>query len=521
MPRPFGSGEKQCNSVDLRCLPRGYNFLHMKTAIITLESHDDLISVRDRMSWAKTPRILLVWPKFEKVTLRQVDLKVLQRHAAALGAQLGLVTRWRRVRAEAEALGIPVFDSTRQAQRAKWQKPKPRKLPRKAPDRTLREKREQVQVREEAWRAHPAARVLAFLIGVLAVLALVALFLPRAEIRLKPVTKTQSVTLPVTASPSADSVLITGNIPAREKRIVVEGNQLIQVTGEGVVPQSKAKGVVVFRNLTQNAVTIPLGTIVWAGDARFATIEPGVVNPGVGETAAIRVEAAAGGVSGNVDAGAINIVEGRLGLLLSVTNPEPTTGGRERVSRQATDADRARARELLLSRLQNVALAGFQNELKPGDVLFEDTLAVSQTLSEVYDPPDGAAGSQLTLTMQVEYAIRYASASDLTELAALALNASLSPGFLPASDALTVESVTDPKLLEDGSVRWKIRVEREIAQQMNIAHVTRLVMGLGASEAQSLLDGNLPLQSDPKIALTPSWWPWVPIVPFRIEVVTR
>ncbi|MCK7480867.1 MAG: hypothetical protein M0C28_29380 [Candidatus Moduliflexus flocculans] len=54
---------------------------------------------------------------------------------------------------------------------------------------------------------------------------------------------------------------------------------------------------------------------------------------------------------------------------------------------------------------------------------------------------------------------------------------------------------------------------------MDAAQVTRLVMGLGASEAQSLLDRNTPSQSDPKIALTPSWWPWVPIVPFRIEVV--
>ena len=89
----------------------------MKTQIITLESHDDLISVRDRMSWAKTQRILLVWPKYEKVTLRQVDLKVLQRHALSLGAQLGLVTRARRVRQDAEALKIPVFESTGQAQR--------------------------------------------------------------------------------------------------------------------------------------------------------------------------------------------------------------------------------------------------------------------------------------------------------------------------------------------------------------------------------------------------------------------
>src|SRR5512139_1834117 len=116
----------------------------MKTQIITLESHDDLISVRDRMSWAKTPRILLVWPKYEKVTLRQVDLKVLQRHAISLGAQLGLVTRARRVRDDAEALRIPVFESTGQAQRLAWPQPRRRKLPHHAPRKDLREAREQL-----------------------------------------------------------------------------------------------------------------------------------------------------------------------------------------------------------------------------------------------------------------------------------------------------------------------------------------------------------------------------------------
>src|SRR5512143_2929590 len=101
----------------------------MKTQIITLESHDDLISVRDRMSWAKTPRILLVWPKYEKV---------LQRHALSLGAQLGLVTRAHRVRQDAEALKIPVFESTGQAQRVAWPKPRRRKWPHRPPRKDLR-----------------------------------------------------------------------------------------------------------------------------------------------------------------------------------------------------------------------------------------------------------------------------------------------------------------------------------------------------------------------------------------------
>src|SRR5512147_382930 len=175
----------------------------MKTQIITLESHDDLISVRDRMSWAKTPRILLVWPKYEKVTLRQVDLKVLQRHASSLGAQLGLVTRARRVRVDAEALHIPVFESTGQAQRVVW--PKPRRRRRFAwhpPRKDLRQQHEQAWIPEGPWRAHPVVRILAFLVGVTAVLTLVALFVPRAEIRLNPVSKTQSLDLPVIASPA-------------------------------------------------------------------------------------------------------------------------------------------------------------------------------------------------------------------------------------------------------------------------------------------------------------------------------
>ncbi len=99
----------------------------MKTQIFTLEAHDDLISVRDRLSWAKTPRILLVWPKGEKISLRLLDLKVLQRHADSLGAQLGLVTRRSSVRREAESLGIPVFESTSAAQRETWPTTPPRK----------------------------------------------------------------------------------------------------------------------------------------------------------------------------------------------------------------------------------------------------------------------------------------------------------------------------------------------------------------------------------------------------------
>jgi len=494
----------------------------MKTQIITLESHDDLISVRDRMSWAKTPRILLVWPKYEKVTLRQVDLKVLQRHATTLGAQLGLVTRARRVREDAEALHIPVFESTGQAQRVSWPKPRRRRIKWHPPAKDLREQREQLSASQEAWRAHPMTRVSAFLVGVLAVLSLVALFIPHAQITLNPVSRMQSLTLPVTASPAVESVFITGSIPAREKRVILDGVQTVIVTGAAVIPQSKAKGIVEFRNLTQQAVNIPVGTVVQNADGiRFMTTEDGEMDAGVGKMLELPIEAVDGGVAGNLEAETINAIEGRLGLSLSVTNPEPTSGGRELPSVQASDADRERAKELLMQSLEEDARQKFMEELESGDLLFERTMTLSQTLSEEYDPPAGAAGTKLTLTMQVEYSVQYADASDLIQLASLALNASIPLGFSAASDAVTVKPVTTPFLNPDGSARWTMRAERRIVQQIDTAQVTQMIQGFGAWNVVSQLKENLPLASAPDVQLSPSWWPWMPIVPFRISVVTE
>jgi hypothetical protein len=319
-----------------------------------------------------------------------------------------------------------------------------------------------------------------------------------------------------------NSVFITGSIPTREKRIMVDGMQTVTVTGEGMVPQSKARGVALFRNLMQATVTIPAGTVVQsAEDVRFITTKAGAAEAGVGKTIELPIEAVQGGLTGNLESETINFIEGRLGLSLSVTNPEPTAGGREFSSVQASDADRARAKNLLMEKLEREARGQLADEMSFGGILFEDTFAVSQILSEVYDPPPGAAGAKLTLTMQVEFSVSYADASDLTELASLALNASLPAGFQAASDALTVEPASKPVTLAKGSTCWTVRAERQIVQQINPAQVTQMILGMNSDSAQTELDGNLPLASSPKITFSPSWWRWVPIVPFRITVVTE
>ena len=227
------------------------------------------------------------------------------------------------------------------------------------------------------------------------------------------------------------------------------------------------------------------------------------------------------GLAGNVEAETIVVIEGRLGLSLTVTNSEPLAGGREIPSVQASEADRRRVKNQLMRDLESEARVQLAEPIREGDILFEDTLEVSQVLSETYDPPAGTASTKLTLTLQVEYSALYASATDLTQLAALALNASLPQGLAAASEALNLEPVTEPIKNDDGNIRWTVRAERNIVQQINPAQVTQMIQGIGAGRARSLLERTLPLEDSPQINLSPSWWPWVPLVPFRISVVTE
>jgi hypothetical protein len=125
--------------------------------------------------------------------------------------------------------------------------------------------------------------------------------------------------------------------------------------------------------------------------------------------------------------------------------------------------------------------------------------------------------------MQVEFSALYAAASDLTELASLALNASLPSGFHAAagSDTLTLKPVTTPAFGKDGTAKWTMRAERKIIQQIDPVQVTQMIQGFGAWNVESTLKQNLPLASAPVVQLSPSWWPWMPIVPFQISVVTN
>jgi hypothetical protein len=364
-------------------------------------------------------------------------------------------------------------------------------------------------------------RIGIFSLGVLAVLVMVSLFIPQAQVVLTPETRTQTATLPLLADPSIETVFITGSIPAREIRLVVEGSREAAVTGRMPLPQGTARGMVTFRNLTEAPVSIPAGIVLTSTGlpgVRFLTSEAGELEGGLKATIDVPVQAESPGSTGNVRAGTILAIEGDLGLRVTVNNAAPISGGSNRMVEAASEKDLSQLREDLMEALKEQALDEMKALLAPGDQIFVDTLTAEQILEENFEPPPGQPGKNVILAMQVEFVAFYASEKDLTELASTVLNASLPEGFIPMQAPLALEPLGDHQTDEQGLTRWSIRASRQLEKKLDTALVVPLVQGRNPVRATTRLQEALELSGSPEIHLSPAWWPWLPLIPFNISV---
>ena len=493
----------------------------MKTQVIQLVEHDDLISIRDRMAWAKTPRILLVWPRHGSVGVSPLDLTLLRRHAATLGAELGLVTRKREIRAAARKLGLSVFSRTLDAQKKPWHEKVPVRPQRRFPRADLRAMRTALPGAELfGFTSNPVRRVAVFAAGVLALLMLVLVFIPSAEISITRPEQKQTLVLPVSASPDVKDVQISGVVPARRMTLAVTASGTALATGSIFIPGQSAAGLVVFTNLTASSVIVPAGTILRTSSTppvKFATTEKVDVPAGKGGTSSVQVRAAAAGIGGNIDSGQITAFDGPLGSKLIVKNPEAFSGGTQTRTAVATAADRDALRKSLLAGLERQALDQFSNQAGAGDVLFPDSLEQTRVLEEQFDPPEGETGASLALTLQVEYSLSYAAEADLSLLAQQVLNASIQNGFSPIKSTLETRQIS-PLESAQGVMRWQMQFERGVRPELDAAQVIALAQGLTVRAAAGRLTGFYGLVEAPRIVVHPGWWPWLPLLPFRIAV---
>jgi hypothetical protein len=497
----------------------------MKTQILHLESFDDIHSIRDQISWGQGERIILIWPLRGQLLEHKLDLKLIQRHTLARGMKLALVTSNRNIRQLASDLNIPVFRSLRQAKQLPWEYIHSEETPLKI-HRTRKKNLRKVGIRihpeeKPTWLNHNTTRVIAFSLGIIACMSLLIFFLPNANIYLSPVSETQQLDLSITADPSIHTYTLSGMVPAQHISVTVEGRDELNTTGEIRTPDEAARGEVEFTNLTLQPITIPQRTIVRTLDSpaiRFATTTAEVLPGQAGVTRTVPVEALNPGEESNLTSDSLVVVEGSLGLYVSVTNPKPTTGGSERVSAAPNPEDYDKLSAQLLAALWETALSEAEAGLAPNDIILNTSPREVTILEETFSPSEPQPSTTLSLLQRVEFDFLVVSWQLFQEMINITLNATLPAGFTPLQDTLTITQLSAPEFKEDNTVIWEITAQREIYTLDNIMETIQSVRGKNISKAFELLSQTLSLETPPEIHTTPSWWPWLPFNEMRIEV---
>ena len=499
----------------------------MKTQILQLDEHDDVISARDKMAWSKAPRLLLVWPKRVKLLERSVDLLVLQRYGQSLGAQVGIVTNSASIRDQARELGIPCFSKPAQAQRQAWRRGRGRKRfnPRlqvsKSSAELLRAQFTAVQAQRAVSDGPQWARISAFSLGVAAVFVLALLFWPSASIRLVPAQREQRLELDLRASTAIPAVNASGGVPAQEVNVVVEGSDQERSSGTVTVPGARARGMVQITNLSELEQVIPAGTVLSTAEdppARYETLRDASLAAGVGSVAQVEVQAMLPGAGSNAPAGAIRAMEGAQGLSVAVGQQEPLSGGTDQTSPGPTPADYVLLRERLLESLRKTAVEDFYRSAGGEQRLLESSVTVKELLSETMSPPSGEPGDVARMSMRVEFRAFIVREEDLQTVARAAFEANRVEGFSPEPGPAEIQFITAPVLGEDGSYTLTAAVKRDLRSIIDPERTARSVVGMKPEAASAMLERSNILAEPVEIRLFPSWWFRLPFLSFRVQV---
>lgn len=481
------------------------------------------------MGWGQTNRILLIWPDTGRVLDRRLDLILVQRHAASLGAQLALVTTDPNIRYYAKELFIPVFKTINHAQDSSWRvKNRNRsrrsinslKAEHSSPD--LNTLYANTHTSTPAWLKNPVTRLILFTIGVIAFMSIGAILIPSATVVLNVKKETQEITIYVSTNPEIDSINLSGELPARRARVTVEGRSSLPVQGTIQLPDEYASGDVTFTNLTDKLISIPPGSVVRTLDnkpVRFLTTKNVNLPAGPGESVTAPVQAVEPGKIGNLPAHSLVAVEGPLGLTLAVSNPLPTRGGKDRTAPAPTDIDRELLYQQMLDDLKITAISELRAQLGVDDLLFTSTLNLTDVLEETYDPAEGIPSDFINLNLRVEFEALTVSGDDIETLLTQIMDANLAEDTSPYKETLEYYYLEEPEIDEKGIARWKIHAIRSFKVRIPETQVIDKIKGQRTTLAVQNLSDLLPLNHPPELMVSPDWWPRIPVLPFRVHVV--
>lgn len=503
--------------------------------VLRLEPHDDVISIRDRLTFVRSTHVLLVWPENGATfPRRKLDLLLVQRQAQQLAMRLALVTSDPDTVEYAQDLHISVFPSVDAARRTRWKKPRNKVFADRAQNPALQVERAE----KAAWlaeraaaRSHRSSRLGRWLIFLLVIAALGAAFwalAPSATVTLTPATDQIGVTVAITADPDLTDIDIENTrMPATVVTLEATSHVTIESSGTEDAGATLAQGRARLTNLTDGPIIVPAGTILATSDTfpvRFETLDE-IILP-AGEAAASEVGIRAlnehAGTQGNIPPGAITRVEGNLAGLLDVTNPNATSGGTFQERKFVTEDDHSRllvlGRQQLLQRARDLLLhqhSGTQF-LVPGSITIIEERPAWTTYSAVV----GEQVESVSLDLRARVQAVIVDEALARQVAYASLRPRIRPGLQVAPGALTFTRGAIQEIAPSGRVTFLMDVRGSSTVAIDTDAVRERVAGTSVAEARRRLERELVLEPNfpPQIDVWPGIFGRMPALPMRIRV---
>ena len=357
-------------------------------------------------------------------------------------------------------------------------------------------------------------------------------FLPSANITLTPKLTVIEQEIALRVLPERRSVDVeSASIPATvftvEDEVVVSHAS----SGQSLLPQQLASGVVTFTNRLSREIVIPEGTSLATSTEPkqyFRTTKAVLLPGGFGESvdATIEAQQSSAGEAGNLPAGAIDEVIASFSESVRVINADATGGGNDATFPIVTQSDHAALREEAESKILANTYQKMSNRLEPGQIIILQSLRIIVKEPEEdwlrYSAPLGEIVATVNLSMRAQVqavAYRRGDAERLA-LARLAAERPAQHLFLTESARLNCCLVTTA--YEDGSYGLTLQARAEYAPELTEDDFRAALAGRDLAAAQRWLAQNAPLDEEtlPEIELQPAWFGRLPFWPERIQIAT-
>jgi hypothetical protein len=475
----------------------------VKEQIISLDSNDDLNSLRDKMSRAQSSRILLCWPTARGALHRRLDMELARRWAHMVGSEIVIVSSDPTVQQAAESARLPWFRNEssaatassraiRRTLRVPWVPPSPRSDDILLPRNSL--------PRSAAPSQWPMGRRLA--VGLFAVfsLALIPLLIyPSVEVHASYPAR------PITGSAALDTS------QASRINISLETTGRLLTSGRASAPATFATGSIQLTNAGNAVLHLPAGLIVSdMFGVSFETMDGVTLNPGT--SAMIAIRARRPGSTANLPARRINRMEGELALVLQVSNPAPTIGGGEIQRGLVTSADLEALQRRLTTDMRKMAIEGLTAAAGDDRLLAEASVQITIDRNSVADAIAGSLADSVGQTLSATANGLAFSRADLEAASSFILHAALEPGEKLAGTGLIY------KIEPANAGGWRLIVNGRAYAAPDPQSVSSALRWQTVPAAQSILRNRFGATENPSIKINPSWWPWLPLFPFRIHL---